>query len=46
MFKEIKSWNWTPRAYEILFYIKFTGYALLATALVVLADWVGRTWLH
>lgn len=46
MFKEMKKWNWTPRAYELWADIKFLFWAVVVTALVVIADWVGRTWLH
>lgn len=42
----MRNWNWTPRAYELWFMVKFVFYGLLITGLLVLADWVGRTWLH
>lgn len=38
--------NWTPRAHELWFMVKFTFYAFVITGVLVLADWVGRTWLH
>lgn len=46
MFKELKTWPWTDKAREIWWMAKFTFYALLITGALVLADWVGRTWLH
>lgn len=41
----MRNWKWTPRAYELWADIKFFAWALLITGLLVLADWVGRTWL-
>lgn len=44
MLKEMKTWPWTNRAREIWWMVKFTFYASLVMALLVLADWFGRTY--
>lgn len=42
----MRNWNWTPRAYRLWVDIKFFLMSVLIVSLLVLADWVGRTWLH
>ena len=42
----MRNWNWTPRAYRLWADIKFFLMSVLVVSLLVLADWVGRTWLH
>lgn len=41
----MSNWNWTPRAYEIWWSIKFFFKGVLIVGALVLADWIGRTWL-
>lgn len=41
----MSNWNWTPRAYELWWMLKFTFKSLFVVGALVLADWIGRTWL-
>jgi hypothetical protein len=45
MFKEMKTWPWTPKAYAWLETIKWTLAGLLLAIAIIAADWIGRTWL-
>lgn len=38
----MRNWNWTPRAKELWFMIKFTTYGFIFVGLLILADWWAR----